>query len=471
MKTTKRILAILLTTLLTLGAFAVGAGALFENGRAFPSFAPIPSAILQALTEQEEDEIRELRAAIRFRQEMEFYKTLAASTGFYAKDLFTGSVQREWDDELGEYVVVGVSNAVLVAFKAGKTPMAYWAAYDAAVEPLQNACEAAFIALVAKYGYDREDSGFDYWEFYEDLYRNDKLEAYFEEYYALEYGSEILTVYDALATEYFKPEALAALDRFGELMLVQIAFEEAYVNGDLSDEDASELGHALQELFLNAGPELFVLLGVGGWAGTQAMLAELIGAAEDLLADFGVIPRPVRYTLTYSANNGTGGPAARTGIARGVVVTLATTGLPIRAGYTFKGWSATAAGTTAITSVTVNANTTVYAIWEALCAVTVNGGTTNKTIAAAGEIVTIAANEPTSGFFKAQKFRNWTAVGVTLGSPTSASTSFTMPGNAVTLTAQYDSMIRLWGKTTDYQSSFLNWIMCIVCFGWIWMYF
>ena len=31
--------------------------------------------------------------------------------------------------------------------------------------------------------------------------------------------------------------------------------------------------------------------------------------------------------------------------------------------------------------------------------------------------------------------------------------------------------IKLWGKTTDYVSNFLNWFLLIVCFGWIWMAF
>jgi len=29
--------------------------------------------------------------------------------------------------------------------------------------------------------------------------------------------------------------------------------------------------------------------------------------------------------------------------------------------------------------------------------------------------------------------------------------------------------IKLWGKTTKYPSNFLNWLLCILCFGWIWM--
>jgi hypothetical protein len=52
------------------------------------------------------------------------------------------------------------------------------------------------------------------------------------------------------------------------------------------------------------------------------------------------------------------------------------------------------------------------------------------------DTVNIQANAPQDG----QRFKNWTieGEGVTLGSATSASTSFTMPGNAVTVTANYE---------------------------------
>jgi uncharacterized repeat protein (TIGR02543 family) len=101
--------------------------------------------------------------------------------------------------------------------------------------------------------------------------------------------------------------------------------------------------------------------------------------------------------------------------------------------------------------------------------VTVNGGTGGGNFTA-GQTVNITAN-PSSSFLTGQVFKGWTASGVTLPNPSNASTSFIMPGNAVTVTAQYDSMIRLWGKTTAYPSNVLNWVLGIVCFGWIWMAF
>ena len=52
---------------------------------------------------------------------------------------------------------------------------------------------------------------------------------------------------------------------------------------------------------------------------------------------------------------------------------------------------------------------------------------------AAGDTVNISAGAPPEG----QVFDKWVATGVTLDSPNDADTSFTMPGNAVALTASF----------------------------------
>lgn len=69
------------------------------------------------------------------------------------------------------------------------------------------------------------------------------------------------------------------------------------------------------------------------------------------------------YTITYNTKGGTGGPTPQVGIEAGTTVTLSTTA-PKREAYVFKGWAATDGGTAVITSIAVNANTTVYAVWE-----------------------------------------------------------------------------------------------------------
>ena len=93
-------------------------------------------------------------------------------------------------------------------------------------------------------------------------------------------------------------------------------------------------------------------------------------------------------------------------------------------------------------------------------ALTVNSGSGSGSYAA-GAIVTITADAAPSG----KVFDKWTATGVTLSSPNSASTSFTMPANAVTVTATYKDS----GSSTDDVWSFWDWIIYIFFFGWLWM--
>ena len=64
---------------------------------------------------------------------------------------------------------------------------------------------------------------------------------------------------------------------------------------------------------------------------------------------------------------------------------------------------------------------------------TVTMNDTNLGNFAAGNTVTIGAGTPPSG----QQFVDWTTIGVTLSSPSSANTTFTMPANAVMVTANW----------------------------------
>lgn len=72
-----------------------------------------------------------------------------------------------------------------------------------------------------------------------------------------------------------------------------------------------------------------------------------------------------KYTITFNANGGTGGPTTQTK-TYGVTLTLSTS-KPTRTNYTFKGWSTSKTATTATyaagASFTTNANTTLYAVW------------------------------------------------------------------------------------------------------------
>lgn len=74
------------------------------------------------------------------------------------------------------------------------------------------------------------------------------------------------------------------------------------------------------------------------------------------------------YTLTYNANGGSGAPAAQTGTGVGSHTFTLSSTKPKRTGYAFLGWStsssATSASYAAGGTITVSANTTLYAVWK-----------------------------------------------------------------------------------------------------------
>ncbi len=75
------------------------------------------------------------------------------------------------------------------------------------------------------------------------------------------------------------------------------------------------------------------------------------------------------YTVSYNANGGGGAPSSQIK-TYGVSLTLSNT-VPTRTGYTFLGWSTSSTATSATyqpsDSFTVNANTTLYAVWKQGC--------------------------------------------------------------------------------------------------------
>lgn len=106
------------------------------------------------------------------------------------------------------------------------------------------------------------------------------------------------------------------------------------------------------------------------------------------------------YTLTYNANGGSGAPSAVSNITS---TTISST-KPTRTGYNFLGWSksssATSASYTAGDSISLSANTTLYAVWEKktyTVAYNANGGSgapSNQT-KTYGVDLTLSSTEPT----------------------------------------------------------------------------
>ena len=148
----------------------------------------------------------------------------------------------------------------------------------------------------------------------------------------------------------------------------------------------------------------------------------------------------VTYTVSFAANGGTGTMTAATGISGNYMLPACTFTAP--AGKQFKAWSVGGVEKAVGDKITVTANTTVTAVWEAVeYNVTVTGGTasvgagTPITKATMGTTVTLTAGAAPSG----KVFDKWEVVsgGITLADANSATTTFTMPASAVSVKATY----------------------------------
>ncbi len=144
----------------------------------------------------------------------------------------------------------------------------------------------------------------------------------------------------------------------------------------------------------------------------------------------------VTYTVTFDANGGSGTMTPATGVSGDYVLPVC--GFTAPNGKQFKAWSVGGVEKAAGATITVNANTTVTAVWENIpqqsttYTVTVTHGSGSGDYTE-GANVTITADNPPQG----KVFDKWEVTGATVANVNSATTSFTMPANAVTATATY----------------------------------
>lgn len=146
------------------------------------------------------------------------------------------------------------------------------------------------------------------------------------------------------------------------------------------------------------------------------------------------------YSISYSANGGSGAPSSQ-GVYYGVSYTLSST-RPTRTGYTFLGWATSDSATIAEyqpgDSVTPNGNLALYAVWSINSYnVSLTAGDNIALVSGAGSkvynsAVTVEAVLATAtGYTYA--FDGWYKDGAKVSS--NASYSFSMPAEAVSLTA------------------------------------
>ena len=160
------------------------------------------------------------------------------------------------------------------------------------------------------------------------------------------------------------------------------------------------------------------------------------------------------YTISYNANGGSGAPASQTK-TQGTALTLSST-KPTRTGYTFLGWSTSRTATTATYSAsgsfTIDAYTTLYAVWKA--------NTYSVKYNANGGSGTMANSSHTYNTSKALTTNSFTRDGYTfLGwstSSTATTPTYTNGQTVVNLTATDGGVVNLyavWEKNAVTVSS------------------
>ena len=150
------------------------------------------------------------------------------------------------------------------------------------------------------------------------------------------------------------------------------------------------------------------------------------------------------YTLSYSANGGSGAPSSQKGTGVGSYTFTISSTKPTRTGYTFLGWSLSSTATSASYqpggSITLTANDTLYAVWKAntyTVSYNANGGSgapasQTKTY---GAPLTLSATKPTRA---GHTFLGWNTKADGSGTSYAAGGSYTANA-AATLYAQWQA--------------------------------
>ena len=178
-----------------------------------------------------------------------------------------------------------------------------------------------------------------------------------------------------------------------------------------------------------------------------------------------------QYAINVQTDGNGTASASVNSATQGTEITLTATA---NSGYRFKQWQVISGGVTVTNNkFTMPANTvTVKAIFETTGsgdtkhALTVVGGSGSGEYAA-GVAVPINANVPSG-----KVFDKWSATTGTITNPTSASTTFTMPTGAATVTATFkDAPKGIFGTNAKWYGAWWHYILFFFALGFIWMWF
>jgi uncharacterized repeat protein (TIGR02543 family) len=154
------------------------------------------------------------------------------------------------------------------------------------------------------------------------------------------------------------------------------------------------------------------------------------------------------YNIVYNGNSSTGGsaPANQTGVTGTNFAISGNTGTLVRTGYTFSGWNtlANGSGTAYAAGANImmpNGGTTLYAQWIAASFpltydANLGASAPAAEVRSAGATANLSSSAPTRTGYT---FSGWNTLANGTGTSYASSASFTMPGSATTLYAQWSS--------------------------------
>nr|MCR5041847.1 InlB B-repeat-containing protein [Clostridia bacterium] len=182
--------------------------------------------------------------------------------------------------------------------------------------------------------------------------------------------------------------------------------------------------------------------------------------------------QPNVFTLIYNASGGMGAPSSQTGNGS---VTLSTT-KPTRSGYTFKGWTTSSTATTAQyqpgASYNLTDNVTFYAVWQ-------KNATPGHPSVKAVAVDDIKINYKASATIKPQITADDGAEYTVSYSSSATNVASVDAGGKVTgakrgtatitctVTDEYGGTVKD-TCTVTVKYSFVQWLIIILLFGWIW---
>lgn len=182
----------------------------------------------------------------------------------------------------------------------------------------------------------------------------------------------------------------------------------------------------------------------GGWSTTSSGAAVSSPYSSTTSRTLYAVWTANTYTITYSANGGSGSQTSGSYTTGASATALPATTTFTRTGYTFGGWATSATSTTAVTSYSTSAAVSFYAIWiHGTYTVTYTANSGAGTMAAQTSNATANLNANTFTYTD-RVFNGWNTSADGTGTPYSNSVSYPFLAS-ITLYAQ-------WGNVITYSS-------------------